>query len=174
MGKTLIVIDFQYDFLGGALGSEEAMAIIPNVKNKIKEYRERGDSIVFTMDIHKDNYLDTYEGRKLPIPHCIEKTVGSLIACDVSDPTKDKIIHKESFAWPYWASMMFTGDIEIIGLCTDICVIANAMVIKAMYPETDITVDASCCAGTTPEAHNAALRVMKSCQINVVGDNNND
>ena len=168
MKKTLIVIDMQNDFIDGALGTEEAQAIVPNVKKKIEEYKARGDEIIFTRDTHNYNYLDTKEGKYLPVEHCIVGTDGWQIA-DGLEVDGCQYINKPTFGWKHWYRNIFE-DVEIVGLCTDICVVSNALVIKAIFPEINITVDASCCAGVTPEKHKAALEVMKSCQINVIGE----
>lgn len=168
MKKTLIVIDMQNDFIDGALGTKEAQAIISNVNKKIEEYKSRGDEIIFTRDTHPVTYLDTNEGKHLPVPHCILGTNGWHIADEIEVPTAN-IIDKPTFGYMGWGEYWFE-EIEIIGLCTDICVVSNALILKATFPESDITVDASCCAGVTPEKHAAALEVMKSCQINVIGE----
>ena len=183
MKKTLIVIDMQNDFIDGVLGTKEAQAIVPNVKKKIEEYKARGDEIIFTRDTHDEDYLNTNEGQHLPIEHCIEGTEGWKIhpCLDIED---SEHIDKPAFGWQYWT---FTDskyesdknntycfrdfeDIEIVGVCTDICVVSNALILKANYPWANITVDASCCAGVTPETHKAALTTMKMCQINVIGE----
>lgn len=182
--KTLIVVDMQNDFIDGALGTPEARAIVPNVKKKIEEYRERGDVIIFTRDTHYASYLDTMEGKKLPVKHCIKGTRGWDIANEfnvVSD--KELIIDKTTFGfigWHWYSSsfvvenssdgIKFVDEIELVGLCTDICVISNAMILKAIYPEIPIVVDASCCAGVTPESHKNALEAMKMCQIEIRGE----
>ena len=153
VSKILIVVDMQNDFISGTLGTREAQAIVPNVKKKIKEYVDNGEHVIFTMDTHYENYMETLEGQKLPIKHCIKETFGYLG-------------WKEKFS-DYHINKM---EIEIIGLCTDICVVSNALILRAMYPNTKITVDASCCAGVTPENHKAALTTMKSCQIDVIGE----
>lgn len=168
--KTLIVIDMQNDFITGTLGSPEAQAIVPNVKKKIEEYKARGDEIIFTRDTHKVNYLETNEGKHLPVEHCIDGTWGWIIADDVSYP-EYKHINKPTFGYKFWDyEFDELGDIELVGLCTDICVVSNALILKAMYPEINITVDASCCAGVTPESHQAALTTMRMCQIDVIGE----
>lgn len=166
--KTLIVIDMQNDFIDGALGTKEAQAIVPNVKKKIEEYKSRGDEIIFTRDTHPATYLDTNEGKHLPVPHCILGTNGWHIADEIEVPTAN-IIDKPAFGYSGWGEYYFE-EIELVGLCTDICVISNALILKAAFPEIDITVDASCCAGVTPESHQAALTTMKMCQINVIGE----
>ena len=166
--KTLIVIDMQNDFVNGALGTKEAQDIIPNVKKKIEEYVSNGDEIIFTRDTHGANYLETPEGKKLPVEHCIIGTHGWQIVDELEVPNC-QCINKPTFGWTNWNGRLF-DEIEIVGLCTDICVVSNALILKATYPEVEITVDASCCAGVTPESHNAALLTMKMCQINVIGD----
>lgn len=170
--KTLIVIDMQNDFIDGALGTPEAQAIVPNVKKKIEEYRERGDEVVFTRDTHFPGYLHSQEGRKLPIQHCIAGSYGWYVREELG-AHDDDCINKHTFGYHGWSSECFKNwpnVIELVGLCTDICVVSNALILKAKFPCSEITVDASCCAGTTPENHKAALQVMKCCQINVVGE----
>lgn len=168
MKKTLIVIDMQNDFIDGALGTPEAQAIVPNVKKKIEEYKARGDEIIFTRDTHQSNYLETNEGKHLPVEHCIEGTHGWQIAEGLEVPNCS-YIDKPTFGWTHWINRYFE-EIELVGLCTDICVVSNAMILKATFSEINITVDASCCAGVTPESHKAALTTMKMCQINVIGE----
>ena len=189
MKKVLIVVDMQNDFIDGALGSQEAQAIVSNVKNKIDAYRTIGYDIVFTRDTHQENYLDTMEGKILPVKHCIENTDGWEISKELDTSIASYIIDKPNFGYVDWVSYLsdvyyipeedswFDIEkevppecIELVGLCTDICVVSNALILKAIYPETDITVDASCCAGVTPESHKAALTTMKMCQINVIGE----
>ena len=172
MKKVLIVIDMQNDFIDGALGSPEAQAIVPNVKKKIEEYDARGDQIIFTKDTHSINYLYTNEGKHLPVEHCIEFTDGWQIASQLDWTTNPcAYVFKPTFGWTGWSTFnLEDAEIEIVGLCTDICVVSNAIILKAIYPETKITVDASCCAGVTPESHKAALTTMKMCQINVIGE----
>ena len=170
--KTLIVIDMQNDFIDGALGTPEAQAIVPKVKKKIEEYRERGGQVVFTRDTHSPAYLCTQEGRKLPVEHCIIGSYGWEVKEEFEAPEED-CINKHNFGYHGWSSDCFghwPGEIELVGLCTDICIVSNALILKAKFPCNEITVDASCCAGTTPENHKAALQVMKCCQINVVGE----
>ena len=180
MKKTLIVIDMQRDFIDGSLGTPEAQAIVPNVKKKIEEYKSRGDEIIFTRDTHDENYLNTNEGKHLPVKHCIEGTDGWKIHPDL-DIKECEHIDKPTFGWTFWTSTasQYENDedyfrdleeIEIVGLCTDICVVSNALILKANYPWANITVDASCCAGVTPESHKAALTTMKMCQINVINE----
>ncbi len=178
MKKTLIVIDMQNDFVTGALGSKEAVAILPNVKKKIEEYIVAGHEVIFTRDTHDEGYLETNEGKHLPVPHCIKDTDGWQVVPEL-DRKDCEHIDKHTFGFIFW-NVKFDGsrvmgmrefeEIEIIGVCTDICVVSNALILKACFPEISITVDASCCAGVTPESHNAALATMKSCQINVIGE----
>ena len=168
MKKTLIVIDMQNDFIDMALGTPEAVAIVPAVKAKINEYVKNGDEIIFTRDTHGDNYLETPEGKKLPVPHCIKGTKGWEIY-DGLYVEGAKIIDKPNFGWPEWKNETLE-NVEIVGLCTDICVVSNSLIIKAAFPYASITVDASCCAGVTPATHNAALTTMKMCQIDVIGE----
>ena len=161
--KTLIVIDMQNDFIDGSLGTAEAVAIVPKVKEKIAAYQKEGAQIIFTRDTHGEDYLQTSEGKHLPVVHCIEDTKGWEIAEGLYVEGAD-IINKPSFGYTGWGDYTF-DEIEIIGLCTDICVVSNALILKALFPEVKITVDSSCCAGVTPESHEAALTTMKMCQI---------
>ena len=174
--KLLIVVDMQNDFIDGALGTPEAQAIVPNVKKKIAEYMNSGDAIVFTRDTHDRNYLDTQEGKKLPHPHCIKGTKGWEIKDGLTFGGSN-IVDKVTFGYDSWMHYLSYFDIvnvnevdsiEIVGLCTDICVISNAMILKAQFHETPIIVDSSCCAGVTPESHTCALEAMKRCQIEVI------
>lgn len=167
--KALIVVDMQKDFVDGALGTKEAEAIVDNVKKKIADCRKAGMQIIFTRDTHPENYLETYEGKHLPVTHCVEGTEGWAIDSRLTVEEKDIIVNKPTFGYMGWDAYDFE-EVEIIGLCTDICVISNALIIRAMNPEMDITVTANCCAGVTPETHNAALATMKMCQIQVVGE----
>ena len=166
--KTLIVVDMQNDFIDGALGTKEAQAIVPNVKNKIDEYKARGNKIIFTRDTHQNDYLNTNEGKHLPVEHCIEGTHGWQIA-DGLEVENCAYVDKPTFGWTHWSNHNFE-EIELVGLCTDICVVSNALILKATFPKINIMVDASCCAGVTPESHKAALTTMKMCQINVIGE----
>ncbi|MBO5260661.1 MAG: cysteine hydrolase [Coprococcus sp.] len=168
MKKTLIVVDMQNDFIDGSLGTLEAQAIVANVKKKIDEYNQLGAEIIFTRDTHYEDYLETNEGKNLPVLHCVEDTKGWQIA-DGLEVEGATIINKPSFGYTGWADFNFE-EVEIIGLCTDICVVSNALIIKALFPEINVTVDASCCAGVTPKSHAAALLTMKMCQVNVVGE----
>jgi nicotinamidase-related amidase len=175
--KVLVVVDMQNDFIDGALGTKEAQAIVPNVKKKIEEYKNLVDGeIVFTQDTHYTNYLLTNEGKNLPVEHCIYGTHGWELREDIHNPYGNIAIHvqKDTFGYLDWKFPIWKDEtierIELVGLCTDICVVSNALILKATYPEIDIIVDASCCAGVTPESHKAALTTMKMCQINVIGE----
>lgn len=166
MKKTLIVVDMQNDFIDMALGTAEAVAIVPAVKAKIESYFQAGDEIIYTRDTHGTGYLDTPEGKKLPVPHCIQGTKGWEIADGVYLPGC-RIIDKPNFGWPHWNELEL-DHVELIGLCTDICVVSNALIIKAMFPDATVSVDANCCAGVTPATHEAALQTMAMCQIDVM------
>lgn len=167
--KTLIVVDMQKDFINGALGTKEAMAILENVKKKIQEYYEMGYQIIFTRDTHFENYLETNEGKHLPVEHCIKGTDGWQIAEGLEVPGAI-YVDKPTFGYVNWKEFDLGEEVELIGLCTDICVVSNALIIKALFPEINVYVDANCCAGVTPESHNAALTTMKMCQIIVKED----
>ena len=175
--KLLVVIDMQNDFIDGALGTPEAVAIVPNVAKKVKEYIKNGDKVVYTRDTHFANtYMESLEGKNLPVPHCIKYSEGWQIRPDVYEfgsPVFDKV----TFGFDGWMHHLTYDNIidinelesiELVGLCTDICVISNAMVLKSQFYETPIIVDGSCCAGVTPESHKNALEAMKMCQINVI------
>ena len=166
MKKTLIVVDMQNDFIDMALGTKEAVAIVPKVKEKIEEYIKNGDEIIFTRDTHFENYLDTMEGKNLPVPHCIKGTKGWETA-DGLYVEGSKIIDKPNFGWPHWNEEKLEC-VELVGLCTDICVVSNALIIKAQFPDAQVKVDSSCCAGVTPESHEAALKTMQMCQIEII------
>ena len=169
MKKTLIVVDMQKDFIDGALGTEEAVAIVENVKKKIDEYQKNGDEIIFTRDTHQSNYMETNEGKNLPVEHCIEGTEGWMIQEGLEVPNAI-YIDKPTFGYLGWKDYNLE-QVEMVGLCTDICVVSNALIIKATFPEIEVSVDASCCAGVTPESHEAALTTMKMCQVKVTGVN---
>lgn len=176
MKKLLVVVDMQKDFVDGALGSPEAVAIVDNVVKKINEFD--GD-IIATYDTHFENYMDTQEGKKLPVPHCIKGTDGWKLDSKVQAALygkEYKAIEKLTFGsteLPVYIKENYNPDeieIELIGLCTDICVVSNALLMKANFLETKVSVDASCCAGVTVDSHNAALTTMKMCQVNVTGE----
>lgn len=180
MKKILVVVDMQNDFVKGSLGGEKAQAIIPNVVAKINQYK---NGIIFiTRDIHYDNYADTLEGKKLPVPHCLYNTKGKEVVSEIWDAAqvirkssgKDKVqvIDKHTFGSEHLADILQTicrpdDVIELCGVCTDICVVSNALLLRAALPNNVIKVDASCCAGTDKKNHNAALLTMKNCQIDV-------
>ena len=167
--KILVVVDMQNDFIDGSLGTAEAVAIVPHVIEKIKEYEKNGDTVIYTKDTHFDDYLNTSEGRNLPVKHCIKGTVGHDIPADILR-SHTLIFEKPTFGSTELADYLHSVDfdeVELIGLCTDICVISNALLIKAHFPERTVSLDPKCCAGVTPDTHNAALTTMKMCQINV-------
>lgn len=169
MKKLLIVVDMQTDFVTGALGTKEAQAIVPMVAEKIQKAKEEGTDVIFTLDTHEENYLDTQEGKQLPVPHCIKNTEGWMLVPELRPLAGGCMsVEKPTFGSTRLAHIVGRAgydEIELIGLCTDICVISNAMILKASVPETPISVDASCCAGVTPESHANALAAMKMCQI---------
>ena len=174
MKKLLLVIDMQNDFIDDALGTKEAAAIVPNVVKRIQEFE--GD-VLYTRDTHTDNYMETQEGRNLPVPHCIKGTPGWELCPDLKalrDADNSPVLDKVTFGakdLPAYLEARYPGGlecVELIGLCTDICVISNAMVLKAFFPELPVSVTASCCAGVTPESHENALNAMKMCQIAVL------
>ena len=166
--KYLIVVDMQVDFINGSLGSNMALAIVPRVVDKVKSFDGR---VIFTRDTHESDYLDTQEGRNLPVEHCIRDSAGWQI-CDELAPYADTVVDKITFGSIDLPSVIKSygesiDEIELCGLCTDICVISNAMLLKAALPEVKIAVDASCCAGVSVESHNTALNAMRAVQIAV-------
>lgn len=171
MKKILVVIDMQNDFIDGAIGTKQAVDIVPNVVQKIKEYNP--SDVYYTMDTHSTNYMQTNEGKYLPIMHCIEGTDGINLSPSIADLTVDKnVFSKNTFGSVDLATTLknIVGsdkdvEIEIIGLVTDICVVTNAILIKSFLPEVTVTVDSNCCAGVTPYKHECALEVMRSNQI---------
>ena len=169
--KLLIVIDMQNDFIDDTLGTKEAVEIVPEVAKKIEKARTAGKTVIFTRDTHQSNYLETQEGKNLPVLHCVQGSNGWQISSklEVGD---SRIFNKPSFGSmelaDYVATLNDLEEIELVGLCTGICVISNAFILKAKLPEVKITVDASCCACVTPESHKTALSAMKLCQINVI------
>ncbi len=171
MRKVLVVVDMQNDFIDGALGTAEAVAIVPKVADKIKNF---DGTVLYTRDTHEENYMETQEGRNLPVPHCIRGTEGWQVRTELQQAGA-MVMDKPTFGSRELAEKLVDMNreetiesITLIGLCTDICVISNAFVIKAFLPETLIIVDAACCAGVTPESHARALEAMKVCQIAVV------
>ena len=173
MQDILVVVDMQNDFIDGTLGTKEAVAIVPKVEEKIRNFK---GTVLFTRDTHETWYLDTQEGKKLPVPHCIRNTEGWQIRSELDTLRKTEPIDKDAFGSTDLADELEAmniddeiGSITFIGLCTDICVISNALLVKAALPEIPIIVDAACCAGVTPESHENALNAMKICQIDIVG-----
>lgn len=173
MARLLIVVDMQKDFVDGALGTPEAVAIVDKVVKKIDTFD--GD-IVVTYDTHEENYMETSEGKHLPVPHCIKDTDGWQLDSKVQEVLDRRgyiAVEKPTFGsvnLPLWIAEEFDVsklEIELVGLCTDICVVSNALLLKAHFPEAIISVDASCCAGVTPDSHEAALTTMRMCQIEV-------
>lgn len=173
MRKLLIVIDMQNDFIDAALGTKEAVSIIEPVKEKIRSYP--ASDVIATMDTHGENYMETQEGKNLPVPHCIKGSDGWRIRPEIADLLTGAKIYEK----PVFGSIALAQDLkalsqkeeielELIGLCTDICVVSNAILFKTLMPEVKITVDQSCCAGVTPDKHLAALETMRSCQIHVI------
>lgn len=171
--KLLVVVDMQNDFIDGALGTKEAVAIVDNVKEKIEAYRANGDTVVFTRDTHEENYMETQEGKNLPVSHCIRGTQGWQITSTLP-VGEDTVVDKPTFGSTKLAHLVYgiknLESIELVGLCTDICVISNALLLKATLPEVPVMVDASCCAGVTPQSHKNALEAMKMCQIGIVNE----
>jgi len=174
MKKFLVVVDMQKDFVDGSLGTAEAVAIVPNVVKKIREFD--GDIFV-TYDTHGRDYLNTSEGRKLPVVHCVKDTEGWQLDKDVAKALEGRqftAVEKPTFGSVELPSLVADAakgedfSVEVIGLCTDICVVSNALMLKANFYEKDIIVDSSCCAGVTPESHDAALTTMRMCQIDVI------
>ena len=169
MSKILIVVDMQNDFIDGALGSAEAVAIVPYVKALIESFDGK---VLFTRDTHFENYMQTQEGKNLPVPHCIKGTDGWQIRAELDALRKTEPIDKITFGSSNLVEVLRAEpDIEsitFVGLCTDICVISNAMVVKAFYPEIPLYVDARGCAGVSPESHKRALDAMSVCQIKVL------
>ena len=174
MKRFLVVVDMQKDFVDGALGSPEAVAILPAVVREIENFDGR---IFATFDTHFENYMESAEGKKLPVPHCIKGTDGWKLNAEVREALEGKgftRVEKRTFgstALPALLREAAAGEdftVELIGVCTDICVVSNALLLKAHFPEKAIAVKESCCAGVTPAAHAAALATMKSCQIDVI------
>jgi nicotinamidase/pyrazinamidase len=169
MKKLLIVIDMQNDFITGPLGSPEAQAIVPYVAEKIREAVAHSDEVVFTQDTHHPTYLDSQEGKHLPVIHCVEGTPGWEIHPSLQ-PFVNKVFVKPGFGSTELLEYVKSGGydrVELIGLCTDICVVTNALMLKGALPELPIRVDSAGCAGVTPKSHQAAIDTMKMCQIEV-------
>ena len=172
MQDILVVVDMQNDFIDGALGTKEAVSIVTLVKDKITNFTGK---VLFTRDTHQDNYLSTQEGRNLPVSHCIKETEGWQIRHELDELRQTEAIDKPSFGSVELGQLLVNenakepiNSITFVGLCTDICVISNAMLTKAFLPEVQIIIDSKCCAGVTPESHETALSAMKACQIKVV------
>ncbi len=174
LNKLLVVVDMQNDFLFDALENKAGTAIIPQMRDKIRAYREEGHTVVFTRDTHFENYMETEEGKNLPVPHCIKGTHGWEITDYLKEFIKedtevfDKVTLGSDALYNYLDNHGHEFDvIELVGVCTDICVIANAVLAKTACPNAHIVVDASLCAGVTPESHDTALKAMESLQIEV-------
>ncbi len=176
MRKILVVVDMQNDFIDGALGTKEAQAVVGPVMEKIRLYPAK--DVVYTMDTHGEDYLDTQEGKNLPVTHCVRGTGGWQVRPEIAQ----LLAGAKAYEKPTFGSVALAEDlkamaeetqdgieIELVGLCTDICVVSNALLLKAYMPQVHIAVDASCCAGVTPEKHHAALETMRSCQVEVRG-----
>lgn len=171
MQDILIVVDMQNDFIDGALGTAEAVAIVPKVVEKVRGFK---GTVIFTRDTHDENYMQTQEGHNLPVPHCIKGSRGWEV-CPALEPLRTGLtIDKPTFGSAELGRLLLeldtkepVGSITLVGLCTDICVISNAMIAKAFLPEVPVTVDAACCAGVTPESHRNALSAMKMCQVRI-------
>ena len=181
MTDMLIVVDMQRDFISGSLGSAEARAIVPAVATRIRRAAEEGTQVVFTLDTHDADYMETREGRFLPVPHCIQGSEGWALEPEIARECKRGMI---SFEKPTFGSTALAHHVaaaagakgcvngkglcvELCGVCTDICVVSNALLLKAALPEADIMVDSALCAGVTPEKHAAALETLRSCQVEV-------
>lgn len=198
MKKILVVIDMQNDFIDGSLGTKEAVSIVPKVKEKIEQALKQGAQLCFTLDTHTEEYLNTLEGKKLPVMHCVEGTPGWYLNKELESVIMNSLpsgLDREEFyngenityntssvcvfkkdifgstALAQYIQRQYTEnpelDVELVGLCTDICVVSNALLLRSMVPQLTIKVDASCCAGVTPESHAMALQTMKMCQIEV-------
>ena len=181
--EILVVVDMQNDFVDGALGTKEAVAIVPKVAEKIRLFMDGADRrVLYTRDTHEEDYLDTQEGRHLPVRHCIRGTKGWEICPEIELLRKEQPIDKPTFGSPVLGQLLKAQDedlkkqgkegitsVTLVGLCTDICVISNALLVKAFLPEIPVIVDASCCAGVTVESHQNELQAMNMCQIQIVG-----
>ena len=173
MKRFLIVVDMQKDFVDGALGTPEAQQIVPCVVEKIRGFE---GEIIITYDTHEEDYMETREGRFLPVPHCIRDTAGWQLNAEVTAALEERaytVVEKPTFGAVTLPEVVeqLAGDeeftVELVGLCTDICVVSNALIIKATFPDAEVSVDSACCAGVTPESHLAALKTMAMCQIDV-------
>lgn len=172
MQDLLIVVDMQNDFIDGALGTREAQAIVDKVKEKIFDFK---GPVIFTRDTHGENYMETQEGKNLPVPHCIKGTDGWQIRPELDALRKTRPVDKPGFGSVELGRMLLDmnaeeaiGSVTLVGLCTDVCVISNALIIKAFLPEVPVKVDAACCAGISPESHGNALSAMAMCQVEIL------
>lgn len=168
--KLLVVVDMQNDFIGGVLGTKEAQNILPAVRARIADARKEGEAVVFTRDTHGDDYLSSQEGKNLPVPHCIAGTAGHEIAAGLC-LAGERVFDKPAFGSIGLAAYVKEGGftaVELVGVCTDICVISNALLIKAFCPEAEVCVRAGCCAGVTPQSHQTALDAMRACQVKIL------
>ena len=176
----LVVVDMQKDFVDGSLGTPEAQAIVPRVAAKIQAYRQAGGVILVTQDTHGPDYMDTQEGRSLPVVHCVKGTAGWQLDARVAEALPEDAVFLEKPTFGSTDLIALVGEyvekygqenvrVELIGLCTDICVVSNALCLKAFYPELPLSLDASCCAGVTPASHEAALVTMGMCQLRITG-----
>ena len=171
MRDVLIVVDMQNDFIDGALGTPEARAIVPRVVEKVRAFEGR---VIFTRDTHGEDYLRTPEGRNLPVPHCLRGSRGWQIVAPLEALRTEPAVDKPAFGSPLLGEMLRAADaiepigsVTLVGVCTDICVISNALLVKACLPECPVIVDAACCAGVTPQSHETALAAMGACQIRI-------
>lgn len=167
--KHFIVVDMQNDFCTGALANKDAVAIIPRLKAELQAAKTAGMNIIFTRDTHSENYMETGEGKHLPVPHCVKDTEGWQIVPELMEETDENtlFIDKTHFGFDNWPEFIKEGDeVVICGICTDICVVSNALALKAIEG-VEVTVIADCCAGLTKESHDAALKVMECCQCNI-------
>lgn len=173
--KLLVVVDMQNDFIDGVLGTPEAQSIVPRVCKKLRSWDGK---VVFTLDTHHENYLSTTEGKNLPVEHCIAYSDGWDLQSDISEIVNERFPASVFFTKPTFGSIelptyimdLGIDKIVFVGVCTDICVVSNVLMVKAFCPEAKITVDASCCAGATPDKHKDALSIMKSCHIEVINE----
>ena len=168
--KLLVVVDMQNDFIGGVLGTKEAQNILPAVRARIADARKEGEEVAFTRDTHGEDYLSTQEGKNLPVPHCIAGTAGHEIAaglCLAGERVFDKPAFGSIELAAYVKERGFAA-VELVGVCTDICVISNALLIKAFCPEAEVCVRAGCCAGVTAQSHQTALAAMRACQVKIL------
>lgn len=174
--KVLIVIDMQKDFTTSALGNPETAAVVGNVAEYITKFRNenKDGKLIATLDTHNEDYMNTQEGKKLPVPHCIRGTDGWMLEDAVENALGENCIKLEKITFGAVDLPFAVGrdenieEIQLVGVCTDICVISNAMILKAAFPEVPIRIIADCCAGVTPDTHNNALEAMKMCQMEII------